>query len=186
MVDAAAWQAIPAVENAVQTQLHPRFRKRVPCAFVEQGVAHRGMVLNLSKRGLFVGTRVTPRVGSRVWLELSPTSGPGARGIPVRVVWKRVVHRAAASALQDRGIGLEVEGEWAAYERFFDGQVPAIETPPTHAVRLLLRGTPRTRVIDVRAESAAQAAERALDSLSDEEWQVLSIAALPAPRGSTR
>ena len=31
---------LPAVENAVQTQLHPRFRKRVPCAFVEQGVAH--------------------------------------------------------------------------------------------------------------------------------------------------
>ncbi len=169
----------------MQTQLHPRFKKRVPCAFEEDGEQHVGMVLNLSKRGLFVGSRAAPAVGSRVWLELSPAAGPGAEGIPARVVWKRVVHRSAANAVADGGIGLEIEGEWEAYERFFEGQVPASELstslgPPSHAVRVAYSGTPRTRIVEVHAASDEQAGHAALERLG-EGWQVLSVAPLRPP-----
>lgn len=162
----------------MQSAVPPRYKKRVPCAFEEAGTQHRGMVLNLSERGLFVGSRATPAVGTRVWLELSPPAGPGAERVPARVVWKRVVHR-SANAMADGGIGLEIEGEWEAYERFFTGQVPAAETapppPPTHAVRMALRGTPRTRIVEVHAESDEAAGEEGCARLG-EGWQVIGVA----------
>ncbi len=173
----------------MQTQVHPRFKKRVPCAFGEDGAQHRGMVLNLSKGGLFVGARAAPAVGSRVWLELSPNAGPGAQGIPARVVWKRVVHP-SANAMADGGVGLEIEGEWEAYERFFEGQVPVATgssadspstlAPPTHAVRMAWVGTPRTRIVEVRADDDTEAALQAREQLGD-GWQVLEVTPTKTP-----
>ena len=76
----------------MQTQSHVRFKKRVPCEFRDDSGNHIGMALNVSERGLFVSSRTTPQVGSRVVLDLTSQSGPSAIGIAARVVWKRKVH----------------------------------------------------------------------------------------------
>ncbi|MCP4037223.1 MAG: PilZ domain-containing protein [bacterium] len=167
----------------MHTQLHPRYKKRVPCAFEDGDSQHVGMVLNLSKGGMFVTSRAAPPVGSRVVLALNPKLGPGASGICARVVWKRVVHR-SAGAVADGGIGLEIEGERDAYDRFVEGQVPAAkaEPPPepeptTHWVRMALAGTPRTRIVEVCATDEREAEVRALSQLGD-AWRVLEVGPL--------
>lgn len=180
-------------------QHHPRYKKRVPCEFDDADGHHLGMVLNLSQGGLFVSSRVTPRVGSRVVLDFSPREGPAATGVPARVVWKRKVHRSAV-ALGDGGIGLEIEGAWEVYDHFLKGLVPTLAASsavaqvcdearapstslPSFLVRAALRGTPRTRAVEIAAKSAQQAGTAALDSLG-EGWQLLEVSAIGQPPDS--
>jgi Tfp pilus assembly protein PilZ len=68
------------------------------------------MVLNVSQSGMFVCSRATPKVGSKILLHFAPDSGPRSTNVTARVVWKRKVHRSAV-AIRDAGIGLEVEGD---------------------------------------------------------------------------
>ena len=179
----------------MQTQHQLRYRKRVPVEFDDGDGHHIGMVLNLSKGGLFVSSRVTPRVGTRVVLNFSGQKGSGTDGIPARVVWKRKVHR-SANVLADGGIGLEIEGASEAYQDFIQGIVPGlaaasepaaaeaagtvIETTSTRfLVRAALVGTPRTRSFEIDAGSDEQARVRALETLGA-DWQILEVT--PAER----
>lgn len=167
-----------------------RFKKRVPCAFRDENGQHVGMALNVSQRGLFVSSRVTPQVGSRVLLDFSLQSGPSATGIAARVVWKRRVHR-SARAMSDGGIGLEVEDGLEAYAHLLRVLVPemaetlaaaesASPTPfdasslPAFRVRVALSGTPRTRFVDAHGADESAAAAVALAGLG-EGWRVLEI-----------
>jgi Tfp pilus assembly protein PilZ len=174
----------------VQTQHQLRYRKRVPVEFDDGDRHHLGIVLNVSKGGLFVSSRVTPRVGSRVVLNFSPGDRSVAAGIPARVVWKRKVHRSAHS-LADGGIGLEIEGVSEAYEQFIRALVPGLagspeptleaagdRTPDTtlsrYRVRATVEGTPRTRTLEIIAANEEQAGSRVLASLGD-GWQVVEV-----------
>ena len=65
-----------------------RIQKRIPCSIEFQGEVHQAIVLNLSRAGLFVQTRVSPRRGAKVAVALD--SGKGGRlDLPTRVAWKR-------------------------------------------------------------------------------------------------
>jgi len=174
----------------VQIQHQLRYRKRVPVEFDDGDGHHLGIVLNVSKGGLFVSSRVTPRVGSRVVLNFSPGDESVAAGIPARVVWKRKVHR-AAHVLADGGIGLEIEGVSEAYEQFIRGLVPGLADPPEptlaaagdaapdtplsrYLVRATVEGTPRTRTLEIVAADEEQAGARVLASLGD-GWQIVGV-----------
>lgn len=174
----------------MQIQHQLRYRKRVPIEFEDGDGRHLGIVLNVSKGGLFLSSRVTPRVGSRVVLNFSPGDRSVAAGIPARVVWRRKVHR-SARMLADGGIGLEIEGASEAYQHFIRALVPGLaaspesvdsadggrapDAPPSrYRVRATVEGTPRTRTVEIAAASEAQAGARALASLGD-DWQVLEV-----------
>jgi hypothetical protein len=131
-----------------------------------------------------------------------------ASGIPARVVWKRIVHR-SANVLADGGIGLEIEGASEVYEHFIQGLVPGLIAPTEPAaagsqakvmadevdaaspdlrssryrVRASLAGTPRTRTLEIDAQSEDQARVQALETLG-EEWQVLQVAPTEPSPGS--
>ncbi len=182
---------LPPGGTLLQIQHYPRYKKRVPCEFGHGEGQHLGMALNVSEGGLFVSSRFTPRVGSRVMLDLSPRVGPAATGVPARVVWKRTVHR-SAHAMADGGIGLEVIAGCEAYDRFIHDLIPVLASPvervgsgsppevalPCFRVRAALHGTPRTRWVEVAAASEDEAGTQALCSLG-EGWRVLG----GAPRG---
>ncbi|MCH7867064.1 MAG: PilZ domain-containing protein [Myxococcales bacterium] len=176
----------------MQTQHHPRYKKRIPCEFEDDQGHHLGMVLNVSQSGLFLSSRVTPRVGSKIVLHLSPGSGPRSTDVAARVVWKRKVHR-SAQVMGDGGFGLEIEGACEGYDRLMRDLVPAMAhqaanaqataeeggacepTPATFCVRAALAGTPRTRSLEIRAVDDQEACARALGSLG-EGWQILGVA----------
>ena len=190
----------------MQIQHQLRYRKRVPVEFDDGDGHHVGMVLNVSKGGLFVSSRATPRVGTRIVLNFSGQTGALADGIPARVVWKRKVHR-SANAVADGGIGLEIEGAKEVFQDFVQGLVPGLAAPspdesasvraeesasvraeeagvPAPSMRFLVRagvsGTPRTRTIEIGAESEEQARVRALESLGD-PWQLLEVTSIEGP-----
>jgi hypothetical protein len=192
----------PAVQEEVtmQAQHHPRYKKRIPCAFKDDMGNHIGMVLNVSQRGLFVSSRVTPQVGSRVVLHLSPGSGPLSTELAARVVWKRKVHR-SAQIMGEGGIGLEIEGPNEGYDLLMRDLAAAMSpqsaasatatattpkeggveepidcgsTMPSFRVRLALEGSPRTRSLQIFAADRQTACAEALDGLG-EGWQVLDV-----------
>lgn len=106
-------------------QHHPRYKKRVPCEFHDDKGRHVGMVLNMSQTGLFVSSRATPPVGSRVTLKLAARMGSEAQDVPARVVWKRKVH-GSTHAEGNGGIGLEIVGLSDRYDRFIQNLIPEI------------------------------------------------------------
>lgn len=193
----------------MQVQHHPRYKKRIPCEFDDDQGHHLGMVLNVSQGGLFVSSRSTPSVGSKVVLHLSLGKGPRSDGVPARVVWKRKVHR-SASVLSDGGIGLEIlemDGAGAGFERLLQELVPGLAKEQASAevrtedscekamiatsdpnpelrlfcVRAALVGTPRTRSLQISAADDADACARALDGLGL-GWEILEVSgAAPAP-----
>ena len=112
----------------MQTQAFPRFKKRVPCRFDVDETNHRGFVLNLSHGGLFVSSRVTPQIGSRVNLHLSPAGADEAIPLDALVVWKRKVHPDMAN-IRDPGIGLEIVESNDAYERLVADAAAALGAP---------------------------------------------------------
>lgn len=160
----------------------PRFKKRVPCRLKVTDSAQSGMVLNVSRGGLFVQSGIGVSPGDAVHLDLKV----GALALPVdaRVVWRRVVapHLRSLSA---GGIGLHIQYADDAYFGFVAGL--AVGTPaeaderapqgalPSFRVRLRLRGSPRTRVLMVTAADEAEAHQRALD-LAGCDWLVLVLA----------
>lgn len=180
----------------MQPQHYPRFKKRVPCEFDDgEGHHERGIVLNLSRNGLFIRSSISPRVGAHVKLDLSLGSSLESIPLQARVVWKRRVHRSAASVV-DGGIGLELETDSAEYQQF----VRALESrgqdtvlrhaqpealPETSvrqsttrfSVRLALFGTPRTRCVKVSAATSERAGELALGQ-AGAGWKLLDVTSL--------
>ncbi len=174
-------------------QVEPRFRKRVPCTLRASGRAHTGMVLNLSRGGLFVQTSAHFKPGEDVSVELSVP--PGSRRIPVgaRVVWRRVVAPQLRS-VSHGGFGVRIENAPEDYFRFLSGVVTAARTesaanataavraeedvaaaPPSslYRVRLKQASGPRTRWISVRSASAEAAGQLALAEAGN-GWHVLA------------
>jgi Tfp pilus assembly protein PilZ len=75
----------------VVTQAEPRFKKRLPCRVKVAGSSHAGMVLNMSRGGLFIQTSAGPSPGAGVMVDLDVASRSDTVPIGARVVWKRVV-----------------------------------------------------------------------------------------------
>jgi Tfp pilus assembly protein PilZ len=168
----------------VQTASDPRYRKRLPCRLEVPNGAYSGMVLNLSRGGLFVQTSAAASPGEAVHLDLSLVDAAGI-GLDARVVWRRVVAPHLRS-VSTGGMGVHIQYAHDAYfglvAQLAEG-TPADEPTPAPAprvagpafrVRLRLAGGPRTRVVVVAAADAGDARTRARQ-LAGAQWVVLDL-----------
>lgn len=160
----------------------PRFKKRVPCRLEVTGSSHSGMVLNVSRSGLFVQTTAGASPGETVHLALAMgVSDP--LHLHARVVWRRVVapHLRTVST---GGMGLHIQYASDAWFGFVaglaegapaDASEPApLAAGPSFRVHLRLSGSPRTRTLIVSAADAGEARERARQQ-AGAQWVVLDL-----------
>ena len=89
-------------------QLNPRFKKRMPCDLRMDGQRYPGMVINLSRGGLFVQTTLAVQPGAAVGVNLNLPQSTEPIPLQTRVVWKRVVNQRLRSVNQG-GVGLEIQ-----------------------------------------------------------------------------
>jgi len=178
----------------MQVQVDPRVKKRIPCELSFGGDRHSGIVLNVSRGGLYVQTSVGPSPGDRVEIDLAPPSAPkSAMNLRATVVWKRVVSRRLLSGGHG-GIGLQIEQADASYYDFVGTllpdqtiaqpaaaaptsaapQKPEAAPAPRYRVRVRELGRPRSKTLLVAGESEQQAGERALFE-AGEGWTVLEV-----------
>jgi Tfp pilus assembly protein PilZ len=166
----------------VQTASDRRYRKRLPCRLAVPNGAYSGMVLNLSRGGLFVQTSAAAGPGEAVHLDLSLTDAD-AIGLDTRVVWRRVVAPHLRS-VSTAGLGVHIQYAHDAYfglvAQLAEG-TPADEPAatqsvagPSFRVRLRLAGGPRTRVLTVTGADEAEARTRAHQQ-AGAQWAVLDL-----------
>jgi hypothetical protein len=164
---------MPAVE--------PRYKKRVPCRIQVGAGAHRGMVLNVSRSGLFVQTTAGANPGDAVHLELA--LGSAELPVDARVVWRRVVapHLRTVST---GGMGVQIQYASDAWYGFLaglasngaaDGAGAPADDRLVFRVRLRHFGSPRTRTLVIAAADEREARARARQQVGA-EWAVLELA----------
>lgn len=166
-----------------ERQSDQRYRKRLPCNLGFGGHQYPGLVLNLSRGGLFVQTSLGARPGSDVDVVLTPLNADAPIELQARVVWKRVVPQRLRN-LQQGGVGLVIAGAPSQYEGLISDMessyggrssttvsLPAIQT---YRARLSLQGTPRTRWLDLHAESNEDALSQLYDEFS-QGWVLLEL-----------
>lgn len=165
----------------MRTVLDPRFKKRVPCRLRVPGGAGSGMVLNVSRGGLFVQTSATASPGETVHIDLGMDAAVPL-GVDACVVWRRVVG-AHLRSVSTGGFGARIQYAPDAWFGFLSGlagsevEAPAQEMPAGGAVyhvRLRLAGSPRTRVVVVESPDEAAARERARE-VAGTQWIVLDL-----------
>ena len=88
----------------MRSQSDPRYRKRVPCRVWVGESSYSGMVLNLSRMGLFVQTNAGVTSGDAIELKFN-----AGDLLHAQVVWRRQVPGALRS-LVEGGIGLRILG----------------------------------------------------------------------------
>ena len=166
----------------MQTASDRRYRKRLPCRLAVPNGAYSGMVLNLSRGGLFVQTSAAASPGEAVHLELSPGDAD-AIGLDARVVWRRVVAPHLRS-VSTGGVGVHIQyasDAWFGFVARLAEGVPAEDSParseagPSFRVRLRLAGGSRTRILVVRGADEAEASRRACQQAGP-QWTVLDLA----------
>lgn len=180
----------------MQTHAEPRFKKRVPCKIVVGDTAHMGMVLNVSRGGLFVQTSVQARPGDELRIHLNLESPPEAVPLGGRVVWRRGV-AAHLRSVSRGGIGMRLRQVPESYYRFLsqlaeagdrDARAstrPPIAAPeaapvddrPSYRVRVQQQGGPRSRTLTVVGDGEEDARRRALARVGA-GWLVLEVQAL--------
>lgn len=183
----------------MQAHADPRYKKRLPCRVNLGASQYSGLIMNLSRSGLFVQTGAGPAPGERVDVAVqAPTATPDII-LTSRVVWKRVVPPQLRNTLAG-GIGVEIQYAPEAYYSLLEAverlqtQVPRVrrargegETDPGTTGPVLLRyrirlqqiGAPRSRTLEVDATSEPDARRRALD-LAGPDWSITQIDRPPA------
>lgn len=173
----------------------PRFKKRIPCQIAASGRAASGVVLNVSRGGLFVQTAAGVEPGEDVELELSLAAGRPSIPLAAQVVWTRSVAPHLRTVSRG-GVGLRIASAPEAYyallaevagesgpahvaEPAAAPAAPAAEPVPepegpAYRVRLKQAGSPRTRWLVVRAASEDDARHAALAGAGD-GWMVLEV-----------
>ncbi len=89
------------------TTAEPRFKKRIPCRLKQSSSTTSGVVLDVSRRGLFVQTAVSARPGTEVEIVLHPEGDTPEVVLNAQVVWQRKVPVQLRSTLRS-GMGLEI------------------------------------------------------------------------------
>ena len=97
----------------MQTEIDRRYRKRLPCRLEVPNGAYSGMVLNLSRGGLFVQTSAAASPGEAVHLDLS-LGDADAIALDARVVWRRIVAPHLRS-VSTGGMGVHIQYAHDAY-----------------------------------------------------------------------
>lgn len=180
----------------MQAQADTRISKRMTCAVTVGARRYAGLVLNVSRGGLFVQTSADPGHGDSVALELN---APGSRGaIPMRatVVWKRLVPPRLRSLAQG-GLGVRIQQADETYYRLLAGWMredpkradrprgPSAATADadepfdltSYRVRVRSVAGPRTRTLTIEARSVEAARGEALRYVG-EGWRVIDVEAL--------
>ncbi len=84
-----------------------RFKKRVHCRLKQGPRRYAGVILNVSRTGLFVQTSATPDVGAEIEVTVSQREQPLPVALTTEVVWQRRVP-APLRSLAAGGIGLRI------------------------------------------------------------------------------
>lgn len=163
----------------MHAQPDPRFSKRLPCKVKLGPSQYAGLVMNLSRSGLFVETGAGAAPGEIVQVALgAPTATPDI-ALTTRVVWQRQVPPALRATLAG-GIGVEIQD---APERYYSllAAVERLSTAtrkPAALARFRIRvqqlGSARSRTLELDAESERVARRRALD-LAGADWTITQV-----------
>lgn len=176
----------------------------MPCSLRIDGKVHRALVLNLSRRGLFVRTTARARPGARIELDL-PIASRDPVPLEARVVWRRV-SASTVAALNEGGLGLRLSDPPASYDAFVSELFGDLPTPrpttadeladratarsngvrgttgdapaPCFEVRVKQRSGPRSRWVRATGVDDAAAATSALAQVGD-DWEILEIRRAP-------
>ena len=123
-----------------ENRANPRGKKRLTCTLIIKGIRHTGVVLDVSKSGLFVQTNARPT--GRDFLEIHLTL-PGQKKrlvLQARVTRKKVVP-ARLLAVAHGGIGLKVICPPPAYLEFAATALPMTRSE----VRSVLRSASKSQ-----------------------------------------
>jgi hypothetical protein len=150
-----------------------RVRRRVPCEIRYEGRRLSGIVIDMSRTGLFVQSG-TP-LPLRTLIEVELILGPKGESVVLRAhVARRMV---VPHQLAKGGIGLHIVEAPTAYYQAIDGDAGNAEVPPSRPrfrVRVKQANGPRSRVLQVDAATADEARSRALSSLEG-DWEALAV-----------
>ena len=89
----------------MDTLAEPRYRKRIPCKLRRSRSTFSGLVLDVSRTGLFVQTRAVAKAGDEVEIMLARPEA--AILLDARVVWQRNVPPQLRRAVEG-GFGLQI------------------------------------------------------------------------------
>ncbi len=173
-------------------QPEPRFKKRVPCDLVVAGARHPGIVLNISRGGLYVQTSVAVQRGDWVAVDLNSRVERQAIGLDAVVMWNRKV-AAQLRGVRHGGVGLKIRNAGRDYYDLLQSVAGETGTTyrgsaterdddppqPRFRVRVGLRDHPRSKTVVVAAPDESQARGRALRRAGEGEWEILEV--LPVP-----
>ena len=173
----------------MQAQPEPRYKKRLPCRLTQRSRAYSGMVLDISRTGLFVQTGADAKPGES--LEVKLNSGLNESEIPVtaRVVWKRQVPH-QLRRISEGGLGLQVHHAPESYYSLL-AQIARVMTPgprsvkertttegdaprPKFRFRIKQESGPRSRTIEVSGDSEEDARSRLMAQLGG-GWLVVEV-----------
>ena len=84
-----------------------RFKKRVPCRVKQGPRRYAGIVLNISRMGLFVQTSAAPAIGAEIEVMLSQSAQAAPLAVTAEVVWRRRVP-ASLRYIAEGGLGLRI------------------------------------------------------------------------------
>jgi len=173
-------------------QLHsesePRFKKRVPCELIVEGSRHPGIVLNLSRSGLFVQTAVTARRGDVVAVDLNAAAADRAIALDATVMWNRTV-AAQLRGVRHGGVGLQIRTANESYYNLLaavsenggslwraGGTRSTPEETPVFGFRIRVKqaGIPRSRTLFLSCADEAEARDRAA-TVAGRGWEIIEI-----------
>lgn len=162
-------------------RVEDRKKRRMPCVLTAGETRHNGLVIDLSRSGLFVQTSARVRPGGKLEVVLADT-GAGEMKLIVEVVRRKVVPPRLLSVAQG-GVGVRILEAPESYTEFLRELGIPDDTPCASQARqrfaLLMRQLPgsRTKRVELEADDEASAIRIALDTLG-EDWKVQSIEAL--------
>jgi Tfp pilus assembly protein PilZ len=115
----------------MDARAEPRFRRKTPCKLRRQQRHHSGIVLDISRTGLFVQTSATAQNGEEVEVTLSAGRTAAPITLVTKVVWKRNVP-AQLRASAEGGLGLRI---CYAPEGYYNLLADAAQGPITRGER---------------------------------------------------
>jgi len=172
-------------EGGMQRRVNDRVKRRLTVGLRVGAQQHQGIVLDISRTGLFVATTAPMQPGTELVVVFSARDGSRAFEARARVARRRRVPQNLQSYAAP-GIGLRMIDPPPEFGKLHRGEKLEggdeeleTEAPPANAllrfrVRLRQSGSPRSRVLQLEAEDEAAACAKARRTLS-RDWEIVEI-----------
>ena len=147
-----------------------RKKRRMPCELHVGRRKHSGLVLDMSRSGLFIQTNAKTQPGQHLDLRVSTGSGEPI-ALVVEVVRRKVVPPRLLAIAQG-GVGVRIRNAPETYFGFLALLGMDRESTQRFRVRMRHVSGSRSRMIEVEGEDRPAAEARALEELG-EGWKVL-------------